>query len=614
MLAMRVPRPHHALPDLHRRPLRRRPVAPLATGLALAALLTACGAPRGGDPLPFVPADADNVLIVPSLAALQDSSSHFLAGIEGTSGLLTLVADRFGLDLRTPDGLESLGLDPTRGLGLYTLTVPPPSSSPTDTAPPPSPDTPTAASSAPAIALVATLPVARPDRFLEVAGLRLERSAGLTPKSPGANPTRYTSTPPSIEVALGTVETPDGPVGLLVVAQSPADPLALWQAAARPAAPFVGSPRDTRASAPATGPGATTPTLRFAWRFDPPPAPATFGLLRSILDNLLARLSTWEGTATVTGDQLAIAMTTAPSTAPEPTPLPVVWVNFPKPRPNPLAAAFPRTTTAFFRLRVNLDKLRSVPSFVRNNLIPDRLPGLESLPLPSNADLIDLLEGDLAIAVLGLDPAARLADLTSRNLPNRLLSIFRVALAAKLRDPAAARRAFAGIAEQLSTSGWAVAPIAHLSTPAPTNPWAGWTFARDGQHYSVLIDDQVAVFLLGEGELDAFLAVREGRALSLASFADAPSPTPPQPGAPVPNPAASPTSATPTTSTAGRALGLAPDSGFVGLVLSPLRLTRELAARSIPPYFLKVINDLRLLSGDLSATDAGVTLRLELGL
>jgi hypothetical protein len=179
-----------------------------------------------------------------------------------------------------------------------------------------------------------------------------------------------------------------------------------------------------------------------------------------------------------------------------------------------------------------------------------------------------------------------------------------VALAARLRDPAAFGRTYLGIAEQLATSGWTVAPIAHTSPlPAGVRPYTGWTFVRDNRHFSLLTDGEVAVFVLGEGEVDAFLAVREGRALSLASFADPLSgqahaePPPPSPPTPV------------------RALGLSPDGGgALGLLLSPVRLTRELAARSIPPYFLKIINDIRLFSGDLSATPEAATLRLELGL
>lgn len=566
-----------------------------------ASLLVACAAPRGGDPLPFVPAEADNVLIAPSIADLQKNASTFLAGVEGTSGLLELAADRFGLDLRTADGPDRLGLDATRGLALYTiLTTAPSATTPGDMVSSP--------------ALVIALPVARPDTFCEALALRLTRSAGLTPSTPTSSddaPRAFTSK--ATTVVVGLVDTPEGQVGLLHISQvspvsaevpaqvPPTDPLAAWRAAAtRPTTPFIGSPRDR---------AAPNATLRFAWRFTPPPTPDGLGLLRGLVDNIAERLSAWEGSLTLDADRLAIEMTTARPPA-DATPLPVAWVNPEDPKPSKLAAVFPRTSTAVLRFRINLDKVRAVPGFIRNNVVPDQLPGLESFPLPATSDLINLLDGDLAVAFLGLAPETRLAELSSRASLNRLPDVARLALAAGLRDAAGFQRTYAAIADQLATSGWIVAPIPR-SQGRDTQGWSGWTFKApsrehngrtfEGRSYTLLHDDAVAVFLVGHGEADAFMAVREGRALPLSSFATAPaSAQGPQASAPSPG--------------AARALGHESTTSFLGLTVSPVRLTRELAARSVPPYFLKIINDIRLFAGDLAATPDGVTLHLELDL
>lgn len=542
----------------------------------LTSVFTACASPEGGDPLPFVPADADNVLIVPSVAELQKNAASFLAGIEGTSGLLELAADRFGLDLRTPEGPTSLGLDPTRGLVLYTLR----SAAPQNAANPgsPAPESPGSDTqgSPDATHVVAVFSVASPDTFRDNLALRLTRSVGLT-AGPEAD-IRVFKGQAGLSVALGLVESADGPLGLLVIARGHVDAASLWRtAAARPATPFVGSARDRAAS--------DTGALRFAWRFEPPAAPDGLGLLRGLVDNVAERLSSWEGSLSLSAERLSLQMATAKvkDTA-DATPLPVVWVNPPDPKPSRLAQVFPRTTTATLRFRVNLDKVRSVPSFIRNNVVPDQLPGLESFPLPATSDLIELLDGDLAVAFLGLAPNTRLPDLSTRAL-RRLPELTRVAFAAGLRDGAAFRRTYTAIAEQFGTSGWTVASL----TPSDKTGWSGWTFAKEGQHFTLLHDDQVAVFLVGDGELEAFVATREARALPLSSFAEA------SPGA-------------------TRALGLDPKPGFLGLLISPVRLTKELAARSVPPYFLKIINDVRLFAGDLGATADGVDLRLELGL
>ncbi len=529
--------------------------------------LSACGTAPGGDPLRVVPASAEAALIVPSVAELQARASRFLAGIEGASGALELVADRYGLDLRTPEGGAALGLDMSRGLALYSQRLE------CEAAPCP-------------LALVAAFSVSDAERFLKNVGGRIQRAAGLSPKSaPGAELELFGSD--EVGVALGvTVDK----VGLVTVVPAPADAAALWKrASATPAESLVGSPRDANAQA-LLGDS----TVRLVMGQILPEVPDGLGLLKGVVSSTRDKLSSWQGAIAIADDSLKIKLSGGPSgsTPADTSELPVSWVTHAKPLESPLARIFPKTTTGFLRLRVNLDKVRKLPSFLRSRVIPEQIPGLESAPLPILNDLIELIEGDIAIAFLGLDENATLGSF-GRGIDARSLPLLHLAIAARLRDAAALRRNFEGIAEQLSTSGWTVAPINGKSPEKKGQaPWGGWTFVRDGQHYSILIDNEVCVFLLGAGEVDGFLGVREGRSLSLASLAEGES-----------------------SSLLKNALGLEATGGSFGaLVMTPLRLGRELAARNVPPYFLKVLNDLRVLSIGLDATDKTLSLSLEVDL
>jgi hypothetical protein len=527
--------------------------------------LIGCARAPGGDPLRVVPIEADAALIAPSVADLQAHASRFLAGIEGASGALDLVADRYGLDLRSPEGPSVLGLDPARGFALY--------AQPMACDAPPCPR-----------ALVAAASVADPERFLEAIGSRLRRAAGLTADPIHAASPLQVFRNDHVAVALGV--TPDR-VGLLALVPS-GDPVPLWNAASagpEAARRLVDSPRDKAAQA-LLGDA----TLRLVTGQLLPEVPDSLGLVRGVLTNIRDKLPSWQGAIAISDDSLKIKLSGGdPAGAPDAT-LPVSWLNPEKPEPSPLSHVFPKTTTALLRLRVNLAKVRAMPSFLRERVLPEQLPFLEAAPLPVVNDLLEYVEGDIALAFLGLDPKATLASF-ARGLTPQSFGMVHLAMAARLRDPGGLERAFSGIAEQLGTSGWAVASISGKPpTDKSLTPWKGWTFARDGQHYSVLLDGRVCVFIVGEGEVDGFLAVRDGRALPLSVLAD---------NAPL----------------LSDALGLTPSGGsFAALIFTPLRLGRELAARSVPPYFLKVLNDLRVASLSLDATDKTVTLSLEVDL
>ncbi len=494
-----------------------RPLVTAATRmtryLPLCLMLIACGREPGGDPMRVVPADVAAAAIAPSLSLLQSRTAGFLAGIEGASGAPDLLADRFALDLRTPEGPAALGLDPERAVAVFTH--------------------------GPARAWVAVASVADPERFLDEAKARLEKGAGAAlvagqPSAPPAGGAWHFAGPavsPSAAVpgpgadkstwhaALGV--TADR-IGILVIAPAAADVIGHWNAVAsgRAEASFAASDKAASAKA-ALGADAVVYLVLEGLL---PNAPKQLGLLRGFVQGMRDALPTFTGgVALPLGEHGVDALVLKLSAAHVGEGfLPVQWVT-PKGSPDRLAQAFPKTTTAFLRFRVALDNVRSLPGFIRDSVLPERLPGLESLPLPAVNDIIDLVEGDIAVAVLGLDVKANLGRLGAlRSAPSEALTMFHLALAARMRDATATKRTFSGIASQLETSGWTVARIGGAgSKVAPgATPYEGWSLARDGNHYAVLIDDQVVVFLVGAGEVEGFLAVKEGRALSLASFAE----------------------------------------------------------------------------------------------
>lgn len=521
------------------------------------ALLVACAREPGGDPLRLVPADPGTAIIAPSLSTLQARTAGFLGGVEGASGVLDLLADRFGLDLRTPEGPDALGLDADKGLAVFTRGA----------------DT-----------WVLAASVADPEHFLEAVQARLERGAGAT-LAPGQGQAvggAQLFTGQGWHAAVGVTHDR---IGLCVITSNEGDAIARWNEVASAGGPgFASSPLAARARVALGEDGALWVALPNLL----PDAPRELGLARGLVQNTRDALKTFVGGVALPlgeGGVDSLILRLAADHEGEGA-LPVSWVS-PAGSPEALAKAFPKTTTAFVRFRFEIEKVRALPGFIRESVLPDRLPGLEALPLPSVSDLVELVEGDIAVGLLGLDPGANLGQLGSvRALRARFFDTFHVALAARLRDPNAAKRSFAGIAAQLGTSGWTVAPIIGGAKDAP---YAGWSFARDGAHYAVLIDAEVAVFIVGAGEVDGFLAVKDGRALSLAAFAEGGS------------------------TIVKQALGLEGKTPL-GIALSPLRLSRELSARGLPPYFLKIINDVRLISATVDAADKRLGLGLEIAL
>ncbi|MCC6625470.1 MAG: hypothetical protein IT385_29795 [Deltaproteobacteria bacterium] len=535
----------------------------VALACALVATAEACGGDTHapGDPLRTIPPNAEVVIVAPSVTKVQAAATAFLDGLPGAPGVLDLLAERYGLDLRTPEGVASLGIDPARAATVWTRE--------------------------------GTIIVAVAVRDARVFGAhveqRLVRGAGgaRVPGSPEAwEAPRVVDGPPPPGSAdgrplwrAGWSVTPDG-IGLLALTGGDGDPAAQCVTATRDVHHFGDEPAGPYAKAREVG--GQDALLYMIVGDILPPTPGGLGLLQGFVDNVRKGLGRWYGGVALSGERVALRLASDFSGEGE---LPVSWVALPG-GADVIARVLPKTTSALMRFRINLGKLRALPGFIVSQFLPDQIPGFEALPIPALPDLVDLLEGDVGVAFLGLDPKATFGHLTSlRALRERALETFRVALVARLRDAEGARRQFAGIADQLSQSGWVVAPL----QVAQAGGWTGWTFVRGATSYSVLIDPEVIVFIVGPGEVDAFIAARAGRATTLAQYGagfDA---------------------------TLQEALGLSPAGGAtaLGISLGFLRVTRELADKGVPPFFLKMLSRIKLVGLSLDAQPKRVTIGLE---
>ena len=528
--------------------------------LSVAAVALACSTPPGGDARRVLPSDAALTVVIPSLEALRSRAVAFLAGVEGTSGVLELLAGRYGVDLERPEGLAAAGLDPETALVGYVRDG----------------------------AVVVAAGATDEARFMALVEDRLHRGAGATVPPSEAVP-RLAAGPagpdgePLWRAAFGVTQDR---VAILALTATGGDAGAAWSAAAAGTGAYAGTEPAKRALATA---GADA--LVYGSADAPGPTlPDGLGLVGSFLAPTLAELSRWSGGLSLSDDRLTLRLAVAEGGE---LTLPISWVS-PEGPADRFAAVFPKTTAIFARGRFNVGRVRKIPSILRSRFLPATLPGAAGLPLPGTDDLLDVVEGDFAVGLLGLPAEGTLQDLSVLRRQGlglaSLAQVLRIAVAARVRDEAAALTLFDGIATQLQTSGWTVAPVA-------AGGFKGYSFHREAEAYSVLVGKGVLLLVTGRGEVEPFIAVGEQRALSLASAVEgeavataAAGLAPPANGAAPPPPAA------------------------LGVVFGFSRLTRELADKGVPPYFLKIINDIRVLALTIDASERQLGLAVEVAL
>lgn len=558
---------------------RSRALLP-ALGATLGFLLAACGsAPRGGPAASAVPADATWALHAPDLRRLRNGLRDFTGGIEGGAGALDLVAERFGLDLRSDEALARAGIDADGSLAVFGVEG----------------------------GLGLSVSVRDAGSFRATATQRAERLAAArtvatetVPEAGAASgaPLRFVL-PGEAGARLAAGVTPQQ-VGLVVVDVAPGGGLGdLWQRLAElpQAESLLGTQRLPEARTAAR----ETPTIEVL--LDGRVVSEALGA-GPLVDSTLASLAPWRGGITVDRGRVAVRLG-APLA--EGGGLPSGWLEGVATGPG-LASFVPRNALAFVRASVNLEKLRKLPSFIRDRLIPARLLGLEDAPIPDVGPLIEVLGDELGVAVLGLAPAASLgAVATLANDLDSWPSLGRVALVVRLRDRARLKAMMAEIASvSAPAAGWSVSPV---PVPAGSDkPFDGWNFVRaarpatggeaasarqEPESHAVILDGDVGLLVIGAAELEALLAVRAGKGLSLVASIEGDA------------------------SIAADVLATRADSptrAEIGLQLGFLRLSRELADRGAPPYFVKLLDSIHAISIGLGVKADGVRLDLELRL
>jgi hypothetical protein len=540
-----------------RRALITHRLAILLRVLGVLAPLAGCSS-QGGDPLRVVPEEAPLVVVAPELHGLRRPLVAFLAGIQGASGFLDLIEARWGIDLTAAAGLDEAGIDAERPAALF--------------------------QDGSAVSLA--VGVSDPARFVELVALRAEtlgakaeEQGGVWMASAAAEPERGSS---GWEMAFGVTEDR---IGLLRVAFAPdADPANRWTTAAARHGNLRGSPRETEAAAL----GEAAPVL-WASHLGGLPVPASAGTAAQLIKPWLAGLDRWSVQVGLTEADLAVRARAIWSGEGE---LPSAWLS-PATEPAPFAQVFPKTTTMLVRGRLDAARVRGLASFVRDALLPDRFPDLDGLPLPSPAAVLDAMTGDVAVAILGVDADVSVTDLTnpksygptsygpkSHERMAAALQLVHTALAIGTRDPKAASALVETLAQQTAAmEGFAVAAI-------DRGGYRGYAIARGRHTYAVLVKDSVLLFMTGAGEVERFLAVGEGQGSPLATAAEDPG--------------------------ARAALGLEPSA--LGAFATLTRITRELAEKGIPPYFLKILNDIRSLSGFVQVQPRQLDLSLDVSL
>ncbi len=569
------------MPSSLPRSLVRSPaiMASLAAGLWLT--LAGCGAtlPSGGPAASVVPADVPWALHAPDLRALRERLAAFAGGFEGGAGALDLVAERFGLDLRSDEGLSGAGIDPAGSLALFGVEG--------------------------GIGLSVSV---RDPRAFEVATARqLGRllapasaagpGATLAPSSSPATDASAPAAPRDFAAAdgrggatAGVAAGLRGSVGLVVVTDGsgagPSPAAGLWQRLASLPEPqsLAASPRLAAAREAARESVAVELVLDAASVADGLGAP---GLVLSTLSGL----GPVRGGIALGAGRLALRLA---ADVDEGSSLPASWLAG-APGATPLAGWVPRNTSLFLRAALNLEKLRKLPSFLRERLLPQRLLGLEDAPIPDVPELVAVLGDEVAVAVLGLQPDATLGGVGGLlATPGRWPSVARVALIVRLRDRARLRAAMADIAGRMAdpASAWTVSAIPRPGKH-PARDFEGWTFARrvpeggqPAETQAVILDGDVGLLVIGAAEVEGLLAVRTGAALSLLAGLEG------EPGV------------------GHEVLAARPDRrAEVGLQVGFLRFTRELMDRGAPPYFVKLLDSVHAIALGISvkaATPDGV--------
>lgn len=515
-------------PNSRRSP--RRSMALFAMVFAVLAALAFLGlrSPTPADAREFIPSDVRTAAVVPSLSALHTGATELLVNVEGASGLIGLLSAQVGVDLTSLESLEGQGVAPEGSLVVY-------------------------GRGESTVLLVSVSSLERFDRLVRnrvVPALGAEILATSPEDSLGF---ASASLPMGMGLAWGSMHPGLG----TVIVSSTIDSLGTeWGELAGIDHSLLGPPA-------ASG-------LVWAIGDVAPPLPSFLGPSRMVLSSYISPLSRWTGN--LSADARGLRLTVDGSWQGSGTP-PLSFFHS-EAQGKPLRSYVPRASTALLSGTWRPQSISTMPAWIRTAILPERLPGLAGETLPPTRELLELVHGDLALAIFGLSKT-HAVDLS--RMPGSLTEIMTRLLGVGFFVRSAHGDRVAGIlaavAEALADRGWRVTPI-------QDGPWVGFDLhtSRPEQHWALVARDDVAA-LVTASELPGLVHVARASAL--------------------PHGTDSPEQGRPPT---------------LGLHLSFERISRELASRGLPPYFLTMLSGIDRAVLETSVHDKGVQLTLEVGL
>ena len=523
-----------------------------------------CAAPKG-DVRRVVPADARVVVVIGSLKETQEQLAAFLAGIEGASGLIELFDARYGVDLGSPNGLAQAGFDDGRG----------------------------------AVAFVhqgyvgVGVGVRDPERFDRLMSQRArllgseveQREQGVRLARPGPDGHR--------PLAMAWRVTADA-IGLVGVGTDADEVVVRVLAMTSAAGEFFrtpqGQPTWTEREPPIWAWARWTPTL---------PTDRLPFMMRDTVKKNLASFGSWVLEVWLDGSKLSAVARG------EGAGLPAEWFKLSGPSAG-FDRVLPRHSTVAARIKTAIPELvQAVPSFVLKRVLPERLPSIDNVPLPTPKELLEIFNGELSLAILGLDDDALLTQLAPRRqLPEKFFQMAHMAVGVGVKDVSAVETVLTRLAVQARERGFAVAALGEpgrgingysfvTRRPLKTRSRRPDTAPRT---YALLVSKthRALFFVTGRGEVARFLDVAAGKALALRGLAEV-------------SAGDAPTTPTVRAAISGEGVQLS-------AVATPTRIARELADKGVPPYFLKMMSDLFAVALTLDVSPEQVRMKVDVQL
>lgn len=197
---------------------------------------------------------------------------------------------------------------------------------------------------------------------------------------------------------------------------------------------------------------------------------------------------------------------------------------------------------------------------------------VDRLPVPALASLVDGLTGEFAFAVMGLDEAVQPTSIlrSVEHLPS-LLQAIHMAVAVEAVDESKAKELYESVRVQAPKAGFKVSTLEDaafdgiiLSKGKPNVRLAAVP-NKGVRTYTLLRKGAVLIGLSGQGELQRFLDVQSKKAIALSASA---------------------------TDEHMKAV-LSGSEDALAVTLMSTRITRELADKGVPPFFLTVVNSIR---------------------